>query len=189
MIPEKAKFIIPIMNTFKIDTPLRQAHFLSNVMHESGDFRFKEENLNYSASGLLKVFPKYFTLETAKEYARKPDLIASRVYANRYGNGDEASKDGWNFRGRGYIQVTFRDNYRRFGKWAEIDAEKYPDRLTTPEYASLSAIWFWNSKNLNDYADEGSDKGVIEAIRKVINGGLNGIEDVTKRFNDIYEAV
>jgi len=198
MIPESAKFIIPQLAEYGIDTPLRICHFLAQVMHECNDFRTVEEGLNYSAKRLSEVWASKFAVklnakpvkgapnQLAFSLERQPIKIANYVYANRYGNGDENSGDGWKYRGRGYMQVTFKDNYKRFGDWAKTDAVNFPDLLITPKYAGLSAVWFWNLKNLNDYADEGSDRHVIESIRKVINGGLNGIEDVTQRFNNIF---
>jgi putative chitinase len=189
-IPEKAKFIIPILEEHEINTDLRKAHFLSQVMHECGDFRLKEENLNYSADGLMKVFGKYFpNIELAKEYEKQPEKIANKVYANRLGNGNEESGDGWFYRGRGFIQLTGKCNYQGFKNYAGVDFVTSPSSLTISlEYLSLSAVWFWNSKNLNQYADEGSDEHVIEAIRRKINGGTNGLEDVIKRFNAIYNV-
>ena len=156
-----------------INTPLRVAHFLAQVIHESAHFKTNSENLNYSASALQSVFKKYFPNATiANEYARKPEKIANRVYANRMGNGDEASGDGWTFRGRGLIQLTGRNNYTACKTDMKIDIVKNPDLLLVPEYALKSACWFWNKNNLNQYAD----KDDVVSITKKVNGGLNGIE-------------
>ena len=156
-----------------IDTPLRVSHFLAQVIHESGHFRTNVENLNYSASALKSVFKKYFpTDELANQYARQPEKIANRVYANRMGNGDEASGDGWKYRGRGLIQLTGFNNYKQCKDEMKIDIVKNPDLLLVPEYALKSACWFWNKNNLNQYAD----KDDITGITKKVNGGLNGIE-------------
>ena len=165
-----------------IDTPLRVAHFLAQVIHESGHFRTNVENLNYSASALQSVFKKYFPNETlANQYARQPEKIANRVYANRMGNGDEASGDGWKYRGRGLIQLTGFNNYKQCKDEMKIDIVKNPDLLLVPEYSLKSACWFWNKNNLNQYAD----KDDIKTITKRINGGENGLED---RTNNLKKA-
>lgn len=157
----------------EIDTPLRVCHFLAQIIHESGHFRFNSENLNYSASALKSVFKKYFPSdELANKYARQPEKIANRVYANRMGNGNEASGDGWKMRGRGLIQLTGYDNYKKCGEYFNIDLIKTPDLLLVPEYSIKSACWYWNTRKLNDLAD----KDDIVSITKKVNGGLNGIE-------------
>ena len=157
-----------------IDTPLRVAHFLAQVIHESGHFKTNVENLNYSSSALQSVFKKYFPNETiANQYARQPEKIANRVYANRMGNGNEESGDGWKYRGRGLIQLTGKNNYTACKTDMKIDIVKNPDLLLVPEYALKSACWFWNKNNLNQYAD----KDDITTITKRINGGTNGLED------------
>ena len=157
-----------------IDTPLRVSHFLAQVIHESGHFKTNVENLNYSASALKSVFKKYFPSdELANQYARQPEKIANRVYANRMGNGPEASGDGWKYRGRGLIQLTGYNNYKNCKDDMHIDIVKNPDLLLVPEYALKSACWFWNKNNLNQYAD----KDDITTITKRINGGTNGISD------------
>jgi putative chitinase len=167
--------ILPIEG---IDTTLRLSHFLSQVIHESGHFKYKSENLNYSAKALRSVFGKYFKTDAiANEYARKPEKIANRVYANRMGNGDENSGDGWKYRGRGLIQLTGADNYKRCGEALGLDLISNPDLIINdPDVCVKSACWFWNSKNLNNYAD--NDDCV--SITKKINGGLNGIDDRKK---------
>ena len=157
-----------------IDTPLRVCHFLAQIIHESGHFKTNVENLNYSASALKSVFKKYFpTDELANKYARQPEKIANRVYANRMGNGPEASGDGWKYRGRGFIQLTGYNNYKNCKDDMHIDIVKNPDLLLVPEYALKSACWFWNKNNLNQYAD----KDDITTITKRINGGTNGFAD------------
>lgn len=157
---------------FEINSPLRACHILAQLLHESGNLRHTEENLNYSAEGLLKTFPKYFTAEQAKEYARKPQKIASRVYANRMGNGNEASGDGWKYRGRGLIQLTGFTNVSDYNKsgWCVGNPVENPDLLSKYPECLKSAFWFWSDKGLNAYADRDD----IETITKKINGGLNG---------------
>jgi len=186
--------LIPFMektfSKFEINTPLRASHFLSQVMHESSNFKFVEENLNYSAQGLIKTFKKYFpTPELADQYARQPQKIANRVYANRYGNGDEKSGDGWKYRGRGDIQTTFHDNYLVLGQYLGIDLISNPDLVKTPEYARLSAGYYWYKKKLNLVADKGSSEEVVKAITKIVNGGYNGLDDRLLRFNKIYNIL
>lgn len=155
-----------------IDTPLRVAHFLGQVFHESGRLRWVEENLNYSASALLRVFPKYFTREQALRYHRKPFEIASRVYANRMGNGPEETGDGWKYRGRGLIQVTGKDNYKILGCWLNRNVVECPQKVAT-EYAATSAVWFWDMRGLNRFADHDD----VREITRRVNGGFNGLQD------------
>ena len=159
----------------EINTSLRLCHFLAQIIHESGHFKYKSENLNYSAKALRSVFGKYFKTDAiANEYARKPEKIANRVYANRMGNGDEASGDGWKYRGRGLIQLTGKCNYDACGKAIGLDLLGNPDLLTESAEASvLAACWFWNKNSLNQFAD----KDDITTITKRINGGTNGLED------------
>lgn len=159
----------------EINTSLRLCHFLAQIIHESGHFKYKSENLNYSAKALRSVFGKYFKTDAiANEYARKPEKIANRVYANRMGNGDEASGDGWKYRGRGLIQLTGKCNYDACGKAIGLDLLCNPDLLTESAEASvLAACWFWNKNNLNQLAD----KDDVVTITKRINGGTNGLED------------
>jgi putative chitinase len=165
-----------VVKKYSINTRLRMCHFLAQVLHESACFKFKEENLNYSEQGLLKVFSKYFTPLQAKSYARKPEKIANRVYANRMGNGDEASGDGWKYRGRGYIQLTGKWNYASATIAIGIDFLNSPE--TAKSGGLIVAGWFWNSKNLNKLAD--SDN--LIGITRVINGGLKGLEDRKKHL-------
>jgi len=173
---------------FKIQTPLRLAHFLAQCAHESAGFARVEENLNYSENGLRMTFIKYFTIDQSREYAHNKVKIASRVYANRMGNGDEASQDGWKFRGRGYIQLTGKDNYERFGSKVSENLLNEPDLVAT-KYPLLSAAWFWDSKNLNELADVGATENEVAAITRKVNGGFNGLEDRTKLFNKFYELL
>ena len=179
--------LIDDMVAHEINTPLRAAHFLAQAAHESGGFKFKSENLNYSKDSLLKVFPKYFTPASAEAYHRQPEKIASRVYANRMGNGNEASKEGWKFKGRGYIQLTGKDNYKAFSDWAkEPFIMENPDQVADDKYAGLSAIWFWNKNGLSKIADTDNlrdDKTIIKITSRV-NGGTHGIVDRTERFNN-----
>lgn len=165
---------------YSINTPERQACFLAQVMHESGGFKHLEENLNYSAQALMRTWGSRFPdLDTAEKYEYKPEKIANKVYAGRMGNIEEG--DGWKYRGRGLIQLTGRENYANFGLNAGVDVLSNPDLLASPEYATLSAGWYWNKRNLNDLAD----KMDIEGITKKINGGLNGIEDRKARTQKV----
>ena len=175
----------PVQHTcdrFQIDTPLRIAGFLSQVAHESGDFKFTTENLNYSAAALRSIFGKYFTDDSqANAYARQPEKIANRVYANRMGNGNEASGEGWKYRGRGLIQLTGKDNYVAFGNSTATDSANNPDSVAAPDAAVLSAGWFWNSRHLNNYADAGDVLGMT----KRINGGTNGLDDRQAKYDKL----
>ena len=161
------------LTKYSINTPLRICHFLAQVLHESADLTATKEGLNYSADGLLKTFGKYFDEETAKVYEHKPDMIASRVYANRMGNLDEKSQDGYKYSGRGFIQITGKENYDSLSKEFGVDFLKSPGLIATPEYSFLSAGWFWGKKGLNSFAD----KDDILSITKKINGGTNGLDD------------
>jgi len=168
-----------VIEKFKIDTPLRLAHFLAQCAHESGDFKATIESLNYSAKGLLATFPKYFTAETAALYERKPEKIANIVYANRMGN-DNVS-DGWKYKGRGFIQLTGKSGYAAFDKIVPEDILANPD-LVASKYPLLSAAWFWDSKNLNTLADNGKSDAVVTQITKKVNGGTIGLEDRIAKF-------
>lgn len=161
------------MERFQINTPKRAAAFLSQVGHESGRLAFVVENLNYSADALLRVFPKYFTKVDAVAYARNPAKIASRVYASRMGNGNEASGDGFRYRGRGLIQITGKSNYSACGKAIGFDLVGTPEYASSPNGACSTAGWFWDSNGLNALAD----KGDIVGVSKRVNGGTNGLED------------
>lgn len=158
----------------------RRAAFLAQLAHESAQFTAFVENLNYSTTALQKVFKKYFpTKELADAYARKPAKIANRVYANRMGNGDEASGDGYAFRGRGFLQLTGKNNYTKCGLDLGVDLLKDPDYLMTPDGAVDSALWYWKANNLNNYADHEDIKGQT----KVINGGYNGLDERIAFYN------
>lgn len=165
------QFAIP----FGINTPLRMCHYLAQVIWESGYLKSTEENLNYSAEGLLKTFPKYFNSETAKEYARKPEMIANRVYANRMGNGNEASGDGWRYKGRGYIQLTFRSNYEAFNN-SDVcteDVLKNPEKVAKFPLNQVSSMWYWETHKINELADRDD----CEAVTRAINGGYSHLAD------------
>jgi putative chitinase len=170
---------------FQINTPLRLAHFLAQCGHESGGFKLTEENLKYSADGLRKIFKKYFSGSDADGYARQPEKIASRVYANRMGNGNESSKDGYKYRGRGYIQLTGKNNYTAFDKVVNDDILASPD-LVAKKYPLLSAAWFWDSNSLNTQADKGATDAAVTTITKRVNGGTIGLADRIKHFKEYY---
>jgi putative chitinase len=170
-----------ILPEYEINTPQRIAAFIAQCAHESGNFRFLRENLNYRAESLLRTFPRHFkSLDEAKIYERKPQMIANKVYANRMGNGDETSGDGWRFLGRGLIQLTGKNNYTLFAASIGIDdLEECVEYLQTFEGAIQSACWFWEQNNLNQWAD----KGDILTLTKRINGGTIGLEDRVKHYN------
>lgn len=176
-----------LLEDYHINSPLRISHFLAQTSHESSDFKTLSESLNYSQEGLLRTFKKYYNQENAREYARKPEKIANRVYANRLGNGDEQSGDGWKYRGRGSIQITGKNNYRDCSRYLFGDERllNNPDLLITPEYAIKSACWYWSINGLNVWADNND----IYTLTRRINGGLNGLEDRKKRFNRILRAI
>ena len=168
---------------YDINTPKRMAAFIAQCAHESGGFMILKENLNYKAATLRKIFPKYFPNDQiAQEYASKPNkqvAIASRVYANRMGNGDEASQEGWKFCGRGLIQLTGRSNYQAFADSLEMSIDDVPEYLATFEGAAQSACWFWETNKLNQWADAGD----ILTLTKRINGGTIGLEDRKKHYD------
>ena len=183
---ERADKWVPWLNmtmlTYEITTPQRQAMFLAQLAHESGSFRFVEENLNYSVEALQRVFKKYFpTDELALMYARQPEKIANRVYANRMGNGEESSGDGWKYRGRGLIQLTGLNNYTAFSLAADNNALINPDSVAEPELAAMSAGWFWDTNGLNKL----SDTGDVRAATRRINGGFNGLADREAKYNKL----
>jgi putative chitinase len=170
---------------YEINTPQRIAAFLAQCGHESGGWTVFEENLNYSAQGLNGIFKKYFqTIESAQPYARKPEMIANKVYSNRMGNGPESSGDGWKYRGRGPIQLTGSANYKAFAQEMFDDWENLynnPDWVCADrDFALMSAIWFWNKNKLNVQADSGD----IKLMTKKINGGYIGLEDRIKHYNE-----
>ena len=163
-----------LLEDYEINTPKRIAAFLAQTHHESGGYVWLTENLNYSADGLMRVFPKYFkTMEIAKAYARQPDKIANRTYADRMGNGDEASGDGSKYKGRGLIQLTFKNNYFWFAASLEITPEEASEYTQSFEGAAQSACWYWSENRLNRFCDANDIKG----LSKAINGGFKGLED------------
>ena len=189
-IPDAVIAMIPdTAAKFQINTPLRLAHFLAQCGHESGGFRATQENLNYSAKGLNGIFKKYFPTEAAAaSYARNPQKIANKVYANRMDNGSEASGDGYKFRGRGYIQLTGRANYTLFGKAIGEDIATNPD-VVSGKYALLSAAWFWSKNGLNKLADGGATDATVTSITKRVNGGTIGLADRIKHFKEYYHLL
>jgi putative chitinase len=189
-IPDAVIAMIPdTADKFQINTPLRLAHFLAQCGHESGGFRLTKENLNYSAKGLNGIFKKYFpTLESALPYERKPEKIANKVYGGRMGNGPEASGDGAKFCGRGYIQLTGRDNYTAFGKAIGEDVTANP-QIVAEKYALLSAAWFFNKNGLHKLADGGANDATVTAITKRVNGGTIGLPDRIAHFNEFYKLL
>jgi putative chitinase len=186
-IPDNVIAQIPgVMEKFEINTPLRLAHFLAQCGHESGGFKLTKENLNYSAKGLMGIFKKYFPTEAlAKQYERKPEKIANKVYGNRMGNGAEATGDGAKFCGRGYIQLTGKDNYTAFGKSINEDIAANPT-VVAEKYALLSAAWFFNKNKLHIMADGGATDAVVTSITKRVNGGTIGLPDRIKHFKEYH---
>ena len=173
---------------FGITSPLRLAHVLAQASHESGHFKAVSENLNYSADGLKKIFPKYFPGNISESYARNPEKIASKVYGGRMGNGDEASKEGWKFRGRGYIQLTGKANYTAFDKLVEEDIIANPDLVAT-KYPLASAAFFFQSNGLWAICDKGADDATVTAVTKRVNGGTIGLADRLKHFKEYYSLL
>jgi putative chitinase len=173
---------------FNITNVLRLAHFLAQAGHESGQFKATSENLNYSSKGLLGIFPRYFTPALAESYARQPQKIANRVYGGRMGNGVEATGDGFKFRGRGYIQLTGKDNYTQFDRTVPEDILANPD-LVSGKYALMSAAWFFDKNKLWAICDKGSDQATITAVTKRVNGGTIGLPDRIKHFNEYYNLL
>jgi putative chitinase len=186
-VPDTVIAQIPgVMDKFQINNPLRLAHFLAQCGHESGGFRLTKENLNYSAKGLMGIFKKYFPSEAkANEYARKPEKIANLVYGNRMGNGPESTGDGAKYCGRGYIQLTGKDNYTAFGKSINEDIAANPT-LVAEKYALLSAAWFFTKNKLHLMADEGASDLVVTKITKRVNGGTIGLPDRIKHFKEYH---
>ena len=173
---------------FNITNSLRLAHFLAQCGHESGGFRAVSENLNYSAKGLVGTFGKYFNATTAAQYERKPEMIASRVYGGRMGNGDEASKEGYKFRGRGYIQLTGKSNYTNFTKFIGEDCIANPDLVAT-KYPLASAAFFFDSNKLWSICDKGATDADVTAVTKRVNGGTIGLPDRIKHFKEYYNLL
>jgi len=172
-----------LFEKYELNTPLRIAHFMAQIEHESG-LKPISENLNYSKKGLLTTFKKYFGDLSAEVYANKPEKIANRVYSNRIGNGDEASGEGWKYRGRGFIQITGKENYFHLLIDTDLDVIRNPDLLLEEANAMISALWFWDLKGLNELADKDDIKG----ITKRINGGYNGLEH-RKQLYEKYSKI
>ena len=188
-IPDTVLAQLPeVMTKFGITNKLRLAHFLAQCGHESGGFRLVNENLNYSAAGLKKIFSKYFPGTVNESYARNPQKIASRVYANRMGNGDENSGEGWKFRGRGYIQLTGKANYTNFTKFIGEDCVANPDLVAT-KYPLASAAFFFNSNSLWAICDKGATDADVTAVTKRVNGGTIGLPDRIKHFKEYYSLL
>jgi putative chitinase len=171
--PDVFKALPDVIHVFEINNPYRLTHFLSQVSHESGGFVHTAENMNYSEAGLLAVFPSHFTPTQAKEYANKPECIANRAYANRMGNGDEASGDGWRYRGRGYIQITGKDLYERMAEDIDGAIIEKPECIAD-QYALASAGWWWLAEGCNKIADT---RPTVKAMTRKVNGGLYGLAD------------
>ena len=166
-----------VIREFDISNPFRLSHFLAQCAHESGNFKHVRENLNYSAEGLVKVFPKYFSKETALWYARKPEAIANVVYGGRMGNGDKNSGDGWRFKGAGYLQLTGRVNFKAFADHiGDANIMINPDLVAT-KYPLTSAAWFFETKKLWKICDEGLHADVVKKVTYRVNGGYNGLTD------------
>lgn len=174
---------------FELNTPLRLAHFLAQAGHESAGFKAVNENLNYGAKGLLSIFKKYFpTAEKAALYERKPEKIANLVYGGRMGNGPEASGEGFKFRGRGYIQLTGKDNYKAFDAVVPENIVENPDLVAT-KYPLMSAAWFFHKNGLHKIADEGATDEVVTKVTKRVNGGTIGLPDRIKHFKEYYNLL
>lgn len=171
---------------FELNTPLRLAHFLAQAGHESGGFKLVTENLNYGAKGLLSIFKKYFpTPEKAALYERKPEKIANLVYGGRMGNGVETTGEGYKYRGRGYIQLTGKDNYKAFDLVVSENITDNPDLVAT-KYPLLSAAWFFHKNGLHKIADKGATDAVVTEVTKRVNGGTIGLPDRLKHFKEYY---
>lgn len=178
-----------IINKYQIDTPLRMSHFLSQCHHESGGFKSTTENMKYSSARLLQVFPRHFkSLDDTKGYAMHPERIGNKVYANRLGNGDESSGDGYKYRGRGYIQVTGKNKYIILDKMLNEDIVSNPD-LIALKYPLFSAAWFWDSVKLNSIADKGATMEICEQVTKKVNGGKLGLLARYKMLVYYYELL
>jgi putative chitinase len=186
--PNASRFALPVENAcikYGITEAIHKAHFLAQIAHESTGFTRLEENLNYSAERLLVVFPKYFKRETVRKYARNPEMIGNRVYADRMGNGNEKSGDGFRFRGRGLIQNTGRNNYTAYSLsyLGDMSLLRAPEMVLEPVIAADNAGWFWRRNDINQYIDEDSildllaDNDDIKSVTRHVNGGINGLED------------
>jgi putative chitinase len=188
-IPDSVIAQIPETATkFNITNNLRLAHFLAQCGHESGGFKVFQENLNYSVDGLKKIFPKYFPGNLSESYAKQPEKIASKVYGGRMGNGDESTKEGYKFRGRGFIQLTGKSNYTNFTKFIGEDCVANPDLVST-KYPLASAAFFFDSNKLWSICDKGADVETVTAVTKRVNGGVIGLSERIKEFNEFYKLL
>jgi len=183
--PEWVDALNETFQRFDISTPLRQAAFIGQCAHECANFKMLKEGLSYSAAGLMKTWPKRFDAAKAQACQRNPKLIATVVYSNRMGNRDEASGDAWRFIGRGCIQLTGASSYFHAGKALGVDFWANPDLVATPQYAALTAGWFWDTHKLNQYADSQDYK----TLTKKINGGFIGLEDRIKHINEALSVL
>ena len=189
-IPDSVIAMLPeTIEKFELNTSLRLAHFLAQAGHESGGFKAVNENLNYGAKGLRGIFGKYFPTDAkAALYERKPEKIANLVYGGRMGNGAEATGEGYKFRGRGYIQLTGKENYTAFDKVVEENLIEQPDLVAT-KYPLLSAAWFFHKNGLHKLADGGATEAVVTTITKRVNGGTIGLPDRIKHFNEYHSLL
>lgn len=188
-IPDEVLTQIPdTAKKFNITTPLRLAHFLSQCAHESGNWRAVSENLNYSAKALKSIFGKYFPGNLNESYERKPEKIAARVYGGRMGNGEESTGEGWKFRGRGYIQLTGKNNYSKFDSFVEDDIIGNPN-LVAEKYPLMSAGFFFDSNNLWSTCDSGADEEAVKKVTKRVNGGYHGLEDRLSKFKKYWSLL
>lgn len=180
---ELSKKYATLLKKYGVTTAKRKAMFFAQLEHESG-LKPIVENLNYSAERLMQIFSKYFTQNDVAEFARKPEKIANRVYANRMGNGNQNSGDGWKYRGRGFIQLTGKNNYKALSDATGVDYISNPDLLLNEPDAMIAACWFWQKNKLNDFADWGD----VEGATRVINGGLNGLKDREEKYKKYLQV-
>ena len=173
---------------FNITNVLRLSHFLAQCAHESGGFKVTTENLYYTSDGLKKIFPSYFPGNLSESYAKQPEKIASRVYGSRMGNGDESTKEGYKFSGKGYLQTTGKDNYKKLGDFLGVDLISNPALVAT-KYPLDSAAFFFDSNKLWDICDKGNDVTSVTSVTKRVNGGVNGLAERIKLFNDYYKLL
>lgn len=187
-IPQWHEALVTVLPSYDITTPLRIAAFIAQCSHESGQFTVLEENLNYRAETLTRIWPTRFSPDVAARYVAMPnkqEAIANRAYGNRMGNGDEASGDGYKYRGRGLIQLTGKDNYASFSLSEDNEALIKPELVSQPNLAVQSACWFWKTNNLNRFADVGD----IEGMTRAINGGYNGLEERKKNYEHALQVL
>jgi len=189
LIPDDVLAQIPdTAKKFNITTPLRLAHFLAQCGHESGNWRAVSENLNYSSKALKSIFGKYFPGNLNESYARQPEKIAARVYGGRMGNGEESTGEGWKFRGRGYIQLTGKNNYTKFDSFVDDDIVGNPD-LVAEKYPLMSAAFFFDSNNLWYTCDAGDSDDVVKRVTRRVNGGYHGLEDRLSKFKKYWSLL